>query len=543
MKYAALIAAAIPLIASAQNGSWDWCIGQFGTMADVATDPQCNSYAFVNLYSGGNVLGLDIPSPGAKLMKIGADGEAEWAIPMTNIVPHRSQFNGEHIYFCGNVSGTYSFGNWTETVPNWPPTYFIGKVDLAGEVQWMLKGQGSAPMFTGDMAVNNLGEVFVAGHGHGSVVVNGTQYLPETDSRIAYFWKVEPDGSLGWIRHGGCIAGGKTRAQGAAVDAEGNFYAVGYVIANDQNCDHSPFGQFEIPLDAAFFIVRLNQNGAFTMARYGSGADLVDIECVNNADLYLVGNSFAMGEPTFEGSQWFNCQASSGFIARLNMSGNPTWHRDFSSVNGNASVHRIVSTPGALHVGCAGLNDVTIGGWTDAQAGRKLLHLELSEDGNIQNLSRLAFNSTSGDLSTSLPQLAACDNGGVLLSTVVQNTSGSTWSLSWDDQETAFPYHPIYTGHFVIGRSNPFSTGVYSDEPAHTPLLYPNPCDTWTTLEGTDMFGERVELFSTGGQLIRAWMIRNERLVIDTRDIPSGLYFIRSTSRNAARAEQLIVQH
>lgn len=543
MKYAALIAAAIPLFAGAQNGSWDWCIGQSGLMSDIATDAQCNAYAFVNLYTGGNVLGLDIPTPGRKLIKIGAGGEAEWAIPMTNIEPHRSQFSGEHIYFCGNVSGTYSFGNWTETVPSWPPTYFIGKFDLDGEVQWMLKGQGAAPIFTGGIAVNSLGEVFVAGHGHGSVVINGTQYLPETDSRIAYFWKVDPDGSLGWIRHGGCVAGGKTRAQGAAVDDEGNFYAVGYVNAHDQDCDHSPFGQFEVPTDASFFIVSLDQNGAFTMARYGSGAELVDIECVNDADLYLVGTAYANGTPTFEGNPWFSCQGNSGFIARFDADGEPIWHKDFSSVNGNAGAYRVLSTPGAVHVGCSGMNDVTIGGWTDAQAGRKLMHLKLSEDGSIQDLSRIGFNIASGDLVTTIPQFAGCENGEVLLSTVLHNTSGFPWSLSWDDQETAFPYSANHSGYFVIGKSNPFSTAVNGADPGQAPLLYPNPCNEWTTLEGTDMFGERVELFSAGGQLIRAWRIRNERLVIDTREIPSGLYFIRSTSRNAVRAQQLVVQH
>lgn len=147
------------------------------------------------------------------MSKLNSDGEYVWAISMGGLEAESAQsiaYDGnENIYVCGNFKGTVDFDPDTTNyymTSNGDYDIFIGKLNVAGELQWM-KQIGSVDSDSPyAMSIDNQNNVYTTGLFMNSVDFDpGTEvfYLTSFGDYDAYINKLDSEGDFVWAANVG----------------------------------------------------------------------------------------------------------------------------------------------------------------------------------------------------------------------------------------------------------------------------------------------------------------------------------------------------
>ncbi|MBK9453788.1 MAG: T9SS type A sorting domain-containing protein [Bacteroidetes bacterium] len=313
----------------------------------ITVDPDDNGYV-VSFFQG--TIDAD-PGPGtlnftaanggsALLQKISAYGNLIWAKQYgglgktgTNAIALDGQRN---VYISGAYEGITDFDPGL-AVQNRSPAgawdAYVLKLDTAGNFLWVATAGAPA----GDEWAFAL-EVDAAGNAVATGILNGptdfdpgpgTAVLTPSGLQSAFVWKLNANGSLGWIRQ--IDGSGSAAGRGIDLDAAGNVWACGFF---EGTMDFDPGSAVLQQTSAGLqdgYLVKLDAGGNLLWAQYygGNSSDRVEnVEVGPLGNVFLAGNfqdtvdfdpspgsSFPLASPLYE----------SAFLAQIDVNGAFRW--------------------------------------------------------------------------------------------------------------------------------------------------------------------------------------------------------------------------
>ena len=296
--------------------------------------------------------------------KTDANGNFQWAVKGGDGGSDRglaiaSDANGNS-YVTGYYYGIAKFGASTITNAGLQDV-FVAKYDANGNLKWVVSGGGSLSDIGNAIAIDNKGDVVIAGQFTGRASF-GTFVLNSTAGNANIFTaKLDSaNGNFLWAKSG---TGPHTdRALGVACDPTGNVYVTG------QFTDTITFDNVHYsPLFNGIFLVKYNSSGLeqwFTTAGGGISNIANAIAADNNSNVYITGD--------FTGSLTFfshtlttitNIYSNKVFIAKYDATGNLTWAVDDGS--SNLLTSRSISVDGAGNPYIIGNFECIMNGYAD----------------------------------------------------------------------------------------------------------------------------------------------------------------------------------
>ena len=232
-------------------------------------------------------------------------------------------------YVTGDFEGSATFGTYNFTGAG-SSDIFVEKLDSGGTVLWARRMGGTSIDTARGIAASSGGTSYVTGAFHGTATF-GTYPLTSSGDADMFIEKLNPSGTVLWVRNMGGGAGSYAYGLGIAVDSSGNSYVTGY-FGGTVN-----FGSYPLTSagDRDIFVEKLDPSGAVLWARkmggtrYDYGADIA----VDSG-----GNSYVTG--VFQGSATFgtyNLSAAGGstdydiFVEKLDSTGTVLWARRMGS--------------------------------------------------------------------------------------------------------------------------------------------------------------------------------------------------------------------
>jgi hypothetical protein len=132
-----------------------------------------------------------------------------------------------NVYIGGQFSTTITFGSTTLTADSIDA--FLVKYNSSGQLQWAQKMGGSLPDYTRGVAVDDAGNIFVAGKFFGNIQLGSYSFNSQGAEDI-FVAKYNPSGQILWAKS----AGGTDSdwGNGISVTPSRNVYVVGYYTNN-----------------------------------------------------------------------------------------------------------------------------------------------------------------------------------------------------------------------------------------------------------------------------------------------------------------------
>jgi hypothetical protein len=255
-----------------------------------------------------------------------------------------------NVYVAGSFQGLASFGTNTLISPN-AYEAFVVKLDAFGNFLWARQTVGSVADYAKSVAVDGVGNVYVAGKFYGTANFGATTLTNSTNGGVfnndGFVAKLDAAGNFLWAKQTGSTNGD---VRSVAVDGSGNSYLTGLFQGTVS------FGGTTltntIP-DHNAFIAKMDTAGNFLWARQVAGgtnkAEAVALDGIGG--VYLIGEF--SGTATFGATTLANSGGRSTFIAKLDTSGNALWAKQ---TGGSAYYNRgkSVAADGAGNVVVAG---------------------------------------------------------------------------------------------------------------------------------------------------------------------------------------------
>lgn len=173
------------------------------------------------------------------------------------------------VYVSGSFAGTASFGGHSisSTVSLYTDV-FVAKLDALGQWQWASRAGGSYSDFSGNIACDIEGNIYVTG-GFKEQASFGSTILTcdgGPDDMDVFLAKIDIDGNWIWANSGGSLA--SERANDVVIDRLGYIYVTGAFSAV------ASFGNFEIISNgsADFFVAKADSLGNWIWAKNNGGA-------------------------------------------------------------------------------------------------------------------------------------------------------------------------------------------------------------------------------------------------------------------------------
>ena len=335
----------------AQTPGWFLAKGYGGSREDkgnaITVDASGNFYIVGDYMSASLVLGsstltnINLTSTNLFIVKVDGSGNVIWAkgfgdagndyaksvkTDASGNVFVVGSFNSDSITFDG---GTNYLKNACQGC-GWEDL-FIAKFTSTGDLLWAKKAGGVDWEYANSVAVDNNGNVFVAGSFSSDTVTFDTVTIAIPNNKSsAFLAKYNFNGQLAWVRTYGKEL--FNEATGVATDNSGNVY-----ITGDFEDLTISFGTYSLinngQVDA--FLVKLNTNGTVLWAKNG-GNLLYDygksVTTDASGNVYMTGE-FNSDEITFGAYTLQNyAQASSTndiFVAKFASDGTTQWAKSF----------------------------------------------------------------------------------------------------------------------------------------------------------------------------------------------------------------------
>ncbi|HEX2899970.1 MAG TPA: hypothetical protein VHS96_09650, partial [Bacteroidia bacterium] len=354
-----LLVFVIPADAQIQMPRYDWVYvaGQDSqcNVNAIAIDPDDNGYV-VSFFQG--VIDAD-PGPGtlnfnsatggsALLQKINAYGDLVWAKQYgglgktgTNAIALDAQGN---LFIAGAFEAASDFDPGPGVQSRSPAgawDAYVLKLDSAGNFLWVATAGAPA----GDEWAFAL-EVDAAGNAVATGILNGPSdfdpgpgvaMLSPTGLQSAFVWKLNANGSLGWIRQ--IDGSGSATGRGIDLDAAGNVLACGHFAGT---MDFDPGPGISMQSSAGLedgYLLKLDGNGDLLWAQYYGGDSSDRVESVA---LGIAGNIFIAGD--FQDTVDFDPSPGNSFPLSSNVSKSAF----LSQVDANGNFQWAVNLPQSL---------------------------------------------------------------------------------------------------------------------------------------------------------------------------------------------------
>ncbi len=200
---------------------------------------------------------------------------------------------------------------------------FVAKINADGTLAWSTYLGGSNLDYGYGIALDANGNAWVAGSTSSSGWVSGGFDTTLTGTQDAFVAKINADGTLAWSSYLGGY--GTEKANGIALDAQGNAWVVGITAASNWAS-----GGFDTSFNGGAedaFVAKINANGTLAWSSYlgGFGDDYGESIAVDaSGNACVTGFTYSSGwvsggfDTTLGGS-------IDGFVARINANGTLAW--------------------------------------------------------------------------------------------------------------------------------------------------------------------------------------------------------------------------
>ncbi len=342
------------------------------------------------------------------------------------------------VYLAGDFRGMIDFdpgASVTSAVSSGESDVFLCKYDIEGNFKWVKTWGGDNYAICSGVAVDELGQIFVAGLFDGNVDFDpgsgSTIASPDGEYLGVSLSKFDSMGDFKWVRvWGGNEIPGEVCTD-ICVDGNGDIYAIG---AFTGSIDFDPGPEMEKRTSNGewdTFLTKFDSRGVFLWARTWGGHydDLADRVVIDiNGDIHVSGTCSTVGS-TFDApcvGEGINQPVSEDtkyrFLSLFDSSGSLLWAREWGGLGMSLSTDLVVDAAGSTYIS---ESHQVIGG-LDLQSGlfnigenyaSSVIKFDLS--GNYQGYS------IPGDFYGSDGLHLAVDNAGILfvVGTVSENVN------------------------------------------------------------------------------------------------------------------------
>jgi len=216
----------------------------------------------VQSYQNGEGLGLAVDGTGnlsivgfagnnSVLLQCDSTGNLNWTQPMYGPESYATKVAVDlsgNAYVAGTFTGTTTIETTNLVNTGAGKGYFLAKFDAHGNLTWVDSATGGGPQGEAGVAVDQAGNVYVAGLLQGTLNFGGISLKHMGTTNDAFLAKYSSSGALLWAREAGGTTGG-TYAD-VALDGQGNVYAAGGLAGSSTSSgslvvQYSPIGAIQ----------------------------------------------------------------------------------------------------------------------------------------------------------------------------------------------------------------------------------------------------------------------------------------------------------
>lgn len=583
MKFYLALFILFPLLTNAQNPSFQWVKGieipagnfSSSSIEDVKVDLEGNVIS--TGYFRGNFVDFDgDPSPietfylssasvqSGFVQKTAADGTFLWAYKIGNGGTVRSYSIDTdvagNIYCSGYFFGTNDFDSGdgvSELTSFGGADAFVLKLNADGAFAWVKQLGGSEANVASSLALNESGNITLAGVFEGTVDFDPSLEVSELTS-ISYsdifLATLDPNGDLLWVKQ----IGSQTENSGHeeelehTVDGSGNIILTGWFYST---LDFDP-GPLEFNLTntggAALFILKLNSDGDFVWVKHATSSSLnitgegIDVDAFGN--IYATGTfSATVDFDPGPGETELNGNTGNAFVLKLDSNGDFVWVREIDGLRDIRAGDIVVSAEGTSY---------STGGFIDTPDF---------------DSSPAAFNLSSGSTSSEDAYVLKLDSEGSFIwagdmgsvgedfgTAIALDESGNLFTTGkYTDPGDSYPEMDFDPGPEVVTINNSqqdefgfFILKLNQDEiPLHNHIaeqnenlvVYPNPSAGQISISFNGEPGPvSVSVFDISGRLLQIQDLNDQSDIKIELPNPAGVYLIRLIDLDNNTHETLI---
>ncbi len=452
-----------------------------------------------------------------------------------------------NVYVAGQFSGQWiAFGTDTLFNPNFFSTSFLVKYDSNGNVIWVRNAGRSAYEFINSIAVDNAGNVNVAGYFTADTMFIGADTLINAGNADIFIAKYDSSGNVIWSQRIGGVD--YDIAEKICVDGSGMIYMTGEFRSSNLQ-----FGNNLISYS--------NASGLFPssfIAKYDSSGNAIRAACLGVNDQIItgigtdsIGNLFVSGNfsdslITIGSYQLINPGSGNLFVIKYDSSGVIQWvesattNNSFSNPGDFVKAMAVDKAGNLFLTGNYGGTNFQIGNQilTNSVGGGDLFFAKIDSSGNCNWL----YDSSSG--------LAFRDGTGVAF-----DFAGNAVFTGWYLDNT------ITLGNFLLTNNGSnkqdvfvvkigYSTNVKNQVMNSMILnIYPNPTlSTFTLTANTPLTNPQIEICNMMGAIVYSEKIKIP-IKIGTNfskqinlNAPAGIYFVKLNDGERQYTKKLVVE-
>jgi hypothetical protein len=540
------------LMLSAQaDPEWVWAHGGGGANVDsgrgVSTDYDGNVF-LTGWYNGTATFGpLTLTSISNSndvlVMKLSSDGELLWGVSaggyygdMAYAITTDSTGTS---YITGEFYGSAGFGTNTITSDG-AAAAFVAAIDTNGEWLWAVSVTGSD---YGDergygISADEEGNCYVTGYIKGNAVFGSiTLNTSSGDDPAAFVAKLDAGGNWVWaVKGGGTSYANTARGYAIANNEIGNVYATGYYA-----------GEFDIGLSPIvsvgsgdIFVACYSTSGEALWVR-SAGGNSQDVGQGIAAD--ATGNCYVTGffqsTAGFGGTNLTSVSGTETFVSKLDSNGTWQWSHRCGGMGDDQAKGIAADPDGNCYIAgyFNGTADFGAYNLTPVSGSTDIFAVKLDSGGNWE------WAESAGGLTEDYAQAAGCDNNGNCY--VTGNYSDT---VMFGDNEVTGNYLDIF-----IARHSSAIVGNVDLTESQTPSIsilhdaYPNPSHQGQTaiIKTAVAKGETgtLSIYNLKGQLVMQNSLSSgtNETVLDSRNLPSGIYLYRLTTPTTHKAKKLVL--
>jgi len=346
-------------ISYAQTPDWLWAKSAGGTNWDeassVAVDDSGNTYVAGLFQSTTITFGSDtLTNAGGGdifLVKYAPNGNVLWAKSAGGTIddyPYSVAVDDSgNIYVAGFFeSSTLSFGSTTLTnVGN--NDIFLAKYAPNGNVLWAKRAGGTNWDEASSVAVDDSGNIYVAGYFYSPIITFGSITLMSAGNVDIFLAKYDANGNVLWAKRAGGMS--EDGAYSVAVDASGNIYMAGWFESLTIT-----FGSTTLT-NAGWeniFLAKYDANGNVLWAKRAGGTNhdwAASVAVDTSGNIYVAG-SFNSSTITFGSDTLTNAGGYDIFLAKYAPNGNVLWAKSAGGTSYDVVISVAVDASGNIYV-------------------------------------------------------------------------------------------------------------------------------------------------------------------------------------------------
>jgi hypothetical protein len=547
LLFTAMMLSCLPSIVSqaqAQTPDWLWAKSAGNNSYDYAqslrVDSLGNSYVTgyfsLNIsFDGGSTVLTSAGSSDMYIAKYDPSGNMVWSRRAggsdgdmaTGIAVDRAGNSYVVGYF---KSASLVFGSTTLTNAG-GNTYdlFLVKYDSDGNVVWAHSAGGIGDDRAQAVAVDTLGNVFVAGYFVSAAITVGNTTLTNTGALDMFILKADSDGDVQWAKSSSSTTSGWENAFGIAVDDDGNSFVTG-----DFNGTSATFGNVILSggANSNVFVVKYSPTGTVVWAnRAGVNSDnkaaAVAVDTAGNCYVtgYFKGSTIVFGATTLT-----NAGHADTYLVKYSPNGVPLWAKSAGGAQEDGGSALAVDRLGQVYyAGYYKSPSLTFGSntLTNAASGTyDIFVIEYAPDGSI------AWAKTAGGTGDDHVNTIAVDT---LRNFFLAGYFGSPSLVFGTTTLTCAGSTDVF-----VTKSDNIALGVHEVTEGIRFTLFPNPATT--SIQLTLSQKASVEIFDMQGRMCQSIQCNSTNSSIEVGNLPSGMYWVRATTEKGTGVQKMIKQ-